>query len=309
MYHIQIVGAGYTGSAVAKYFLEKKQKVTVIKRTAEGTQALRDLGATVLQTDLRNPDLPTIPSANFIVISLAPENRTEEAYRKTYLEAVHNYLTAIQKNQKPLLIVYLSSTGVFGEPEIPSVAGLPLPPKDGSVRRYATDNDVIESEAKQSQIIDESVIANPQTERAKILLEAERQILESGYPSLIFRLSGIYGPSRNRIKSVLNGEWPPPHPEKIINMIHVDDIVQSIPILFNQGQAGSVYLGVDDEPVLEGDFYSWLSQKLGVSFSREKIFTGKAYGKKYNNGRLKSLGIAFKYPNFRMGYQQHLLSS
>ena len=91
-------------------------------------------------------------------------------------------------------------------------------------------------------------------------------------------------------------------------MIHAHDIVEAIATFFKSAEAGKVYLGVDDNPVLESEFYSWISKKLGIDFPKNILLPGKTQGKQYNNARLKSLGVKFKYPSFREGYNAILES-
>ena len=269
MYHIQIVGAGYTGLHLVRYFREKKQKVWAITRTLENSAAIKECGATSLIIDLTRPEnFTSIPPAHFIVIALAPPERTEAAYRKTYLEAAANYLAAIRKNPAPNLIVYLSSTGVYGN-------------KNGGET-------------------DENTAPRPDSEKGKILLEAEEQILHSGFPAVIFRLGGIYGPGRSDIKRY-ESQCETLEEDSYVNRIHVEDIAAAMPVLFNKAEAGSIYLGVDDQPVLKSEFCKWLGERTGkpVKIEGKKL---PVSGKRCSNKKLKTLGYKFKYPTYREGY-------
>ncbi len=275
MYQILIAGAGYVGLHAAEYFSQKKQRVTVIKRTDRNEDKLCSLGVNILKLDLSQPgSIPKVPEAHFVLIALAPDERTDDAYRKIYLDAVSNLLAGIAKNPRPLLVLYLSSTGVYA--------------------------------ANQQGPIDEDTIPEPSTERGKILLKAEQQVLQAPFPSAVFRLSGIYGPDRNRISMFQTQAWPPQHPEKYMNMIHRDDIVDASLILLKRAKPGKVYLGVDDEPVLESEFYAWLSKELKTPFPDSILTRENHKGKRYTNTALKATGFTFKYPNFRAGYQELL---
>ena len=273
MYHIQIVGAGYVGTALVQYFRAKNQKVWALTRTPKRREALETLGATPLVADLTQPGtLENIPPAHFIVLSPAPSRGDEENYRKVYLEGIGNYLAAIRKNPKPFLIVYLSSTGV-----------------------YSQDN---------GEWVDESTDPAPKDEKGRTLLEAETQVLKSGFPAIIFRLAGIYGPGRDSTDRVRKTQWPLER-DQFVNMIHLEDIVGAMPVIFNQGEAGSVYLGVDDEPVRRSEFYAWLAEKFSIPLppgTRVKN-TSSTGGKRCRNARLKSLGFTSRFPTFREGYQ------
>ncbi len=282
MYRILIAGCGYVGTRVGQYFHSKKQKVWGIVRSPERKVELERAGIAPLICDFEKPEtLTQLPQVHFIIISPAPRERSAEAYRKTYLGGIGNLLAAIRKNQKPDLIVYLSSTGVY---------------RDFS-----------------GEWVDEAAAPEPDTERGKILLEAEQQVLECGLPSAIFRLAGIYGSGRNRIEAVRRGELFDFQDEQdqYLNMIHVDDIVGAMPAIFNKAEKGGIYLGVDDCPVRQSEFYAWLLAKLTPEQAhriRERGTDEKAGGKRLVNTRLKLLGVLLKYPSFREGYSELLHS-
>jgi len=274
MYTILVAGAGYTGSAIARYFVAKKQKVYALTRSADKAAQFESEGMRPLVMDLTQPEtLAGLPAAQFVVIAAAPDQRSEEAYRRTYVEGVGNLLAALKKNPKPLLVVYLSSTGVW--PDQPAGAW-----------------------------VDESIPAVPDSERGQILLRAENQVLASELPAVVLRLAGIYGPGRNRLtgskktaalfKTAQSPRW--------MNLIHVEDIAGAMPLIFKKAEAGSVLTCVDDEPVSSSDFYTWLVQNTGIS-KGPGFLDSPVQGKRLRNMRLKSLGYQFRYPTFREGYR------
>ncbi len=293
MYTIQIVGAGYTGTRIAQFFLEKKQKVFALTRSLEKAQKLKEQGIQPIVADLTQPKTLTgIPAAHFVVLCPAPDAvasgfspraqshnsaldcTVSKSYEAIYLTGIRNYLKAIQKNPKPFLTVYLSSTGIWQD--------------------------------QSGDWFDEQVLPEPQSPKAKILMEAESQILNSGLPAAIFRLSGIYGPDRNRLQAFRDKKWPVSETDRWLNLIHVDDIVASLPLFFKNAKEGEVYLGVDDEPVRVSTLYQWLCDQKGrvsgINFSKLEN------SKKYKNNKLKSLGISLKYPTFRKFYTELLQS-
>jgi len=273
LYTIQIVGAGYVGAAIAKHFRQNKQKVTALFRSAAKKELFAEDGIDCVLADLTKPaSLSGIPPAHFIILCPAPDKRDEAGYRQVYVEGIRNYLNAIRPNPKPFLIVYLSSTGVWGD--------------------------------QKGAWVDEQTMAKPDHELGKILIEAERQILAADYPTLIFRLAGIYGPGRNRIDKLREGSWPRPGTQDAyMNMIHRDDIVGAMQYLFNVGEKGTVYLGVDDEPVLQSDYYEELCRQIGLEIREDRMIKGQEAGKRCRNARLKSLGFKFRYSTFREGYK------
>jgi nucleoside-diphosphate-sugar epimerase len=97
--------------------------------------------------------------------------------------------------------------------------------------------------------------------------------------------------------------------ERLLNMIHRDDLVSTIIAALKSGRAGEVYNAVDDEPVAQIHFFRWLSETLGKympPFAAGEEDAQRKRGltnKKVSNRKLKmELGVQLKYPNFRQGY-------
>ncbi len=272
MYSILIVGAGYAGGEIARHFQSKKQKVTALVRNPSHVENFQKDGISSIVADLTQPEtLEKIPPAHFIVLCPAPDQHDAESYRKLYIEGIGNFLRSRKKQPRPFLVVYLSSTSVWRE--------------------------------QQGGWVDESMAPDANHEKGKILIEAETQVLSSGLPSVIFRLGGIYGPGRNRLQAIRDKAWPQPAPDAYMNLIHRDDIVGAMQVIFNKAEAGTVYLGVDDEPCLRSDFYRWISSRLGVSGFEKNITGGVVGGKRCRNNRLKELGFQFAYPTVKKGYE------
>ena len=272
MYQILVVGAGYTGSRIAAHFKSQKQKVTVVTKTGRRSAEFEGNGIHHVTADLTRPEtLELIPPAHFIVICPAPDEGTEENYREIYIEGIRNFLESLKKNPKPFFILYISSTSVWR-------------PRAG-------------------EWVDETIPPDPETEKGRILVQAEKNILDSGFPSAVFRLSGIYGPGRNRLKNLESGKAIGEE-NSYMNMIHVEDIARVVPVLFKKGELGQVYTGVDDRPVLRSDFYKELAELTGrkVDFK----FSENPGGKRCRNTKLKSLGFEFLYPTFREGYKSFI---
>ena len=169
--------------------------------------------------------------------------------------------------------------------------------------------------------VDENSPVDPEHETGKILLEAEKQVLRSDIPAVIFRLGGIYGAGRNRIAFLKQNTEDIAQGQDYINLIHVADIVSGAILLLEKGKSGEVYLGVDDEPVTRKEYFSEISRLLGLdlqspprkrgSRALDSRFRGNdsqigilgRTNKRVKNAKLKALGFKFKYPTFREGYR------
>lgn len=275
MYTILVAGAGYAGGVIARYFCAKKQKVYALTRSEEKAARFESEGLRPLIMDLTKPETLTgLPQAQFVVIAVAPDERSAEAYQRTYVEGVGHLLASLKHIQRPLLVVYLSSTGVWPD-------------------------------QAEGAWVDESTPALPDSERSEILLRAENQVLNSGLPAVVMRLAGIYGPGRNRLNTdtktaaAHSGAAQTP---RWMNLIHVDDIAQAMPLIFKKAEASSIIACVDDEPTASPDFHAWLTQNAGIANS-PCFLNQPVQGKRIRNTLLKSLGYQFQYPTFREGYR------
>ncbi len=99
------------------------------------------------------------------------------------------------------------------------------------------------------------------------------------------------------------------HGERLINMIHRDDVVLSIMAALKSGRPGEIYNVCDDEPVPQIHFFRWLSETLALAmppFVKEDGAGPRKRApthKKVSNRKLRmELGCALHYPTFRQGY-------
>jgi len=131
------------------------------------------------------------------------------------------------------------------------------------------------------------------------------------FPAVVLRVAGIYGPDRGhlfgqflRSQAVIPGKG-----DRLLNMIHRDDVVGAIVAALKAGRPGEVYNTADDEPVTQLVFFRWLSETLGRDlppFGPAETEVNRRRGltnKKVSNRKLRmELGYRFRHPTFRQGY-------
>ena len=228
----------------------------------------------------RREDLARLPGGyDWVVNSVSSAGGSPEDYRSLYAQGMRNLLDWLAPHP-PARFVYTSSTSVYGQ-------------NDGSV-------------------VDESAPTEPLEEKARILVETEAIVLDAaqseGFPGMIARLAGIYGPGRGYwFKQVMTGQARIERDAlRFLNMVHRDDVVGAVIAILERGRPGQVYNVVDDEPVTQGGFVEWLSKALGrpgpvpaAGNPRDRAPANK----RISNRKLKTeLGYTFKYPTFRQGY-------
>jgi nucleoside-diphosphate-sugar epimerase len=279
-----ILGYGYVGKALGTELVRQGHKVFGLRRSRGGGPEEQGAGVEQLVGDITQPrELGALPSQwDWVVNCVSSSKGGADDYRSVYLQGMRNLLEW-SRTTPPKRFVYTSSTGVYGQ-------------TDGS-------------------LVTESSPAEPATETGRVLVDTERVLLEAArrdaFPAVLLRVAGIYGPDRGYwFKQFLSGAAAiEGKGERLLNMIHRDDLVGAVIAALQDGRPGGIYNAVDDEPVTQLDFFEWLSAATGKPlppFVPEDSASGLKRGltsKRVSNLRLKTeLGYRLRYPTFREGY-------
>ncbi len=278
-----IVGCGYVGSCLARELLQQGHAVVGLRRSAEGMAQLAATGVEACIADVSQPGFrrPTGRFDGVVFTAAVGRAAGAEGYRAVYVDGLRHVLAEFAA-EPPTRFVYTSSTAVYGQ-------------RDGSV-------------------VKETSHTEPATPTGRVLLEAEGVLLAAarkGFPAVVLRVAGIYGPERtHRLQQFAANEVRlPGQGQRLMNMVHRDDVVGAILAALKNGRPGEVYNVVDQEPVTEIHFYTWLAETLGKWLppfgpaesdpARIQALTNR----KISNRRLTmELGYRLKYLTFRQGY-------
>lgn len=272
--NILIAGCGFLGVHAGKRFLDKGHRVYGLRRRPA---ALEATGIEPLAADLLDPaTLENLPQADIAVLCQAPGEKDD--YGRTYVDGTKNLLKALEK-KAPKKIVLVSSTRVYGQ-------------RDGSWIDEKTDPSAAGYEDEQDE------------KRARTLLKAERIVRQSGLPFMVLRLTGLYGPGRHRLRAIREGRVKPASNDQYSNRIRLEDAAAALAVVLQKGVPGEIYLGTDDAPCTNREFYAWLLPKLGLPAATEGRTSSK--GKRCSNAKLKALGFACAFPSFKEGYEELL---
>jgi nucleoside-diphosphate-sugar epimerase len=281
---VLIIGCGYVGLALGRELARQGHHVFGVRRSNEGAEQLAAAGITPLVADVTQPaTLAALPGPfDWVVNCVSSDKGGLEEYRAVYLQGTRHLIEWLAA-APPKKFVYTSSTSVYGQ-------------TDGS-------------------LVKESSPTEPTTDTGRVLVETEKLLLEAarmrGLPAVILRVAGIYGPGRGHLfqQFLRNEVRIPGRGERIVNMIHLDDLVGCIIAALKNGRPGEVYNAVDDEPVTQLHFFRWLSETLGKwmpPFVPEGAEGPRKRGltnKKVSNRKARmELGWQLKYPTFRQGY-------
>jgi nucleoside-diphosphate-sugar epimerase len=273
-----IVGCGDIGARLAN-ILPTTFKITGLRRNPpKGSSRVHYEKCDV--TDPTQIDF-VIKNNHFdmIVITMTPSERTDAGYQRAYVQTCKNLVASLDAHQhKPSLLIFISSTGVYGQ-------------NDGSW-------------------VNEDSPTQPDTFSGKRLLEAEQIIRDSGFNHVIVRFSGIYGPGRNRLVDAVK-QGRASHSTHYTNRIHVDDCAGAIAHfadLYLQGKTlENIYIATDSAPAPMCKVIDWLSDQMGVANPQTDLSKPHEGGnKRCSNSRLLNSGYPLCYPSYKEGYQKLL---
>ncbi len=167
--------------------------------------------------------------AEAIVVSIAPRNGIGGTVRR--------FARAIAAAPSLRRVLYYSTIGVYGDH-----AGAWVDETSATLTRTARGLARIEDEAQW-------------TEAARAL----------GTEADILRLAGIYGPGRNALINLRQGQARRiVKPGQVFNRAHVDDIAELTRLVLTRGLPGQIWNVADDEPAPPQDVVAYAAALLGL---------------------------------------------
>ena len=203
---ILIIGLGDIGRRLARRWRQRQAQITGLSRSQQTDAAVTQHIVSELDHDLSAISLDT--EAAILYYLAPPANSGEQDQR------LNNLLACIRPTALPERIIYISTSGVYGD--------------------------------HRGGLVDEDTAPNPQNARSVRRLAAEHAVQDwsrqHAVDSVILRVGGIYGPGRLPIErlqagmTVLRHDLAPP-----TNRIHADDLagVMNDKPVFNSGRTGS----------------------------------------------------------------------
>lgn len=261
--HLLVAGAGDVGSRVATRVAAMGWRVTSVRRTAVVQPQIH-----TVQGNLYEPAvwLTSLPAVDAVLWCPAPDQRTPQAYRALYQDALLDLLDT--SATPPARIVFASSTAVYAED-----GGLHA---EDSSRWSAAWNGVA-------------------------LGKAEQALQAQAPHAVVARLGGIYGPGRTwLLRRARAGEPVQRDPPRWTNRIHVDDAAAALAWLLTTVNPPRVVNVVDSCCTPEHVVLDWLAARLGVP--APPTGAGQETGKRVIPQALLDAGFVWRYPDFRAGY-------
>jgi nucleoside-diphosphate-sugar epimerase len=275
MNHLLCFGFGYSAASLAAQLDSSRWRITGTSRSDDGVRAIAAKGFDAIQFD----GLGEIPESVTHVLSSAPPDEVGDP-------VLARFGTQLAHRKRPLSWAgYLSTTGVYGD----HAGGW----------------------------VDEDTPSNPATERGRRRVRAEEAWMAlfhvQGLPVHIFRLAGIYGPGRNQLQALRDGEARCIiKPGQVFSRIHVEDIAGILLASLAHPNPGRAYNCADDEPAPPQEVIMHAAKLLGIEPPPPENFSTAtlspmarsfyAESKRVANARVKTeLGYRFLYPTYREG--------
>ncbi len=281
--NVFIVGCGDIGLRVARLWQDAGVPCTGLARSEGSAARLRTNGFTAVAGDLDEPaSLTDLPVRDALVYYFAPPPGA--GTRDTRMA---HLLAASGDRNLPARLVYLSTTGVYGD-----CAGA---------------------------WVSETTPLNPQTDRARRRADAEAQVRDwaqaHAVPWILLRVPGIYGPGRLPEKRLRDGS-PVLEPAACgyTNRIHAHDLARVCVAAATHGTSGDVFNVSDGQPGTMTEYFFAVADALGlprppvISLTQAQEQLSPAMlsylleSRRIDNRRLrKDLGVSLCYPTLAAG--------
>jgi nucleoside-diphosphate-sugar epimerase len=226
-------------------------------------------GAGLLACDVGDPkSVGKLPDAEAVVHCASSGRGGEEAYRKVYFDGCRNLVARFPEAR----LLFTSSSSVYAQ----------------------TGGETVTEESE----------TLPERATGKILLEAERVVLDQG--GVVARLAGIYGPGRSvLLRKFLEGDAVIEEDGKrFINQIHRDDAAKAVfHLLTMDGFPGAELFNVcDSESLSQLEVYQGMARIFGKDLppygardlNRKRGWTHKRVSSK----KLRATGWEPEFPSF-----------
>jgi nucleoside-diphosphate-sugar epimerase len=284
---VLVTGAtGFIGQRLVERLVRRGDPVATLVRSGK----FPNPQVTVVSGDLTYPDF-VFPDDEYDVVyhlgAAWPGEKDKKVQRKVNYDGTVNLFSKVKDKAK--FLVYVSGLGAFGDPK--------------------------------EKTIDENSNPNPNTEYAKIRLEAQKYLEDSckeqRIPFSVAYLGDVYG-NGGWFKSMMverlkKGSFKIPGSGKYYrSFVHVDDVVSALVAIAEKNQVNQSFVVTDSNPVPFSDFLSYLCTKLGVKMpgTIPSVFAKAVLGSdfvnllttsiKASNGKISKI-CDFTYPSYQEG--------
>jgi len=267
---ILILGCGYTGRRVAARLAAQGHRVVA---TARETEALRHVeGISAMGLDVRDPRslraLAAVTPQGCAVLHSVPMLDGPADPTSALLEAL---------GDKPVRVVYLSTTSVYGS----------------------------------QHEVDEQTEPAPESEAARLRVSAEQLVLGGPWSSMVLRPAAIYGPGRGAHISIPQGRFKLfGDGSNYVSRIHVDDLAALAGAALLSSVTGAWPAG-DEEPARSSDVARFVCDLLDCAMpqaaARDELHETRRADRRVDGRAVcRVLDVRLRYPSYREGIRAAL---
>ena len=283
MTEIFIIGCGYVGTLIAQKWGKNNRSVAALARSADSAVKLQALGIEPHCGDLDDADsLNGLPVASSTLYYLAPPPASAHIDSR-----MRHLVAALDGNAPPAHIIYISTSGVYGDTG--------------------------------GEWVTEQSPLNPEADRARRRVDAETVLSDwcdkNRVPLTILRVAGIYGPDKLPIKRLEKGT-PALRQEECgyTNRIHEEDLLTICIKAAGRGEGTTLYNVSDGHPGTMTDYLFAVADALGlprpptVTMEEAKwvltpaMISYLSESRRLDNSKLlRELDVELKYPTLAEG--------
>lgn len=268
---IAIVGCGYVGYQIARYWSQKLGfSVTATTTTPERVTALEAVAEKVVVVRGNDPDglKSVLRDRDMLLLSVGAKNAN--VYKEAYLDTAQTLVSLLPETPNIKQVIYTGSYSVYGD--------------------------------KNGEWVDETSPVTPSNQNGEILAQTEEVLLSASNDNTkvcILRLGGIYGLGRELIKIFgrVAGTTRPGNGEDITNWIHLDDIVAAIEFARSH-QLQGIYNLVDDVHLTSREILDrvFSQHNLPNVIWDESQKSNRPYNALVSNQKIKTAGYKLIHP-------------
>jgi uncharacterized protein YbjT (DUF2867 family) len=253
-----LLGIGFTTRRLAPRILRRGVPVYAAVRDSGRFDDLAALG--VQLRDLPHPD--GLPQNGVLIHSVPPLPADESS-------VLRNFILQLA----PRRIVYISSTGVYGN----------------------------------QPVVDENTATLASDDKARVRIEEEQWLQAGAWQSLIIRPAAIYGPGRGVHVRIREGRMPRSEPGGVTSRIHVDDLTAIVETGAFSDLTGA-WPFADDYPCASAEVAAWFADIAGIDLNKEWREALPVWGRKVNGRKIRELlGVDLRYPRYDAGIRACLI--
>jgi len=275
---VLIVGCGRLGSRVAEQLLDRAgdRAAATVFGMRRSERALPD-GVVALRGDAAAGAFELPPDLDAVVYAVAAAGeRSDESYRDAYPVGLGHVLDALERSARRGRVLFISSTGVYGE----DAGGW----------------------------VDEDTDPRKAGFTGVRLLEAEERLSRASLPGCSLRLSGLYGPTRQGalVRRVAAGEASyPASGARWMNQLHEEDAARAVVHVLSLAALPATLNVSDTRPSDRREVLTWLAERMRAPAPRPDE-AQPAGAKRVSSQRLRDTGFRFAYPTYVEGYDSFL---